>query len=274
MESNLLKAATRILRPLVRILMRNGITANTLQEVMRKAYVDVAFDEFKITGRAQTLARVSVITGLNRKEVARLHKLDDIEESDIFRRNRAATVVTAWLSDEDFLTGAGFPRELPMAGASPNFAELVRRYSGDMYPKSVADELLRLGAVEWVEDRLRLSSRGYVPAKDPGTMIDFLGVDTAELIETIDHNLQAGEKERLLQYKIVADNLPEEHLAAFNAYSRRVAMNAIDEITHWLNAHDLGKDRKMPGRRFVAGIGMFHINRLSNIQQEKTDEKD
>ncbi len=272
LETKLLEAARRILRPLVRILMRNGITANTMQEVLRKTYVDVGFEEFTIPGRAQTLARVSVITGLNRKEVARLHNLGGLDESDILRQNRAATVVTAWLADPTFHTSAGFPLDLPMAGEAPNFTELVKKYSGDMYPKSVADELLRIGAVEWVGESLRLSSRGYVTAKDPATLVDHLGVDTAELIETIDYNLQAGDGERLLQYKILSDNLPEEHLPAFNALLKRVARQAIDEVTHWLNAHDQGKDRSGPTKRYTAGLGLFQINQPTNIQPENSDE--
>lgn len=257
-----LRAAERILRPLARILLRNGVPAMALEEVVRKVFVDVAFDEFKIPGKSQTLARVSVITGLNRKEVARLYNLPDLEESDIKSRNRAATVVTGWLSDASFQSSAGYPLDLAMGGPSPNFADLVKRYSGDMYPNAVADELLRLGAVERVDDRLRLLNRGYVPGKDPNTMIDFLGMDTAEFIETVDHNIQAPEDGRLLQYKIISDNLRPEDVAEFNRFSRLVVRGVLEQITDWLNSHDLGKDRPADEPRGVAGIGFYHITRL------------
>ena len=267
---HLLRAAERILRPLARILLRNGIPAMALEEVLRKTFVDVAFDEFRIPGKSQTLARVSVITGLNRKEVARLHNLPDIEESDVKSRNRAATVVTAWLSDGTFHTAAGFPLDLAMAGPSPNFPDLVKRYSGDMYPNAVADELLRLGAVERIDDRLRLLNRGYVPGTDPDTLIDFLGMDTAEFIETVDHNIQAPEDGRLLQYKIVSDNLSPDDIEAFNRFSRLVVRSALEQITDWLNRHDQGKapaDGQQPedAPRGTAGIGFYHINRLPSV---------
>ena len=71
-EGKLLNAARRILYPLVRILLRNGISSDALTELVRKTYVDVAEAEFGIEGKRQTTARISVITGLNRKEVARL----------------------------------------------------------------------------------------------------------------------------------------------------------------------------------------------------------
>ncbi len=270
LETSLLRAARRILRPLVRILLRNGITANVFQELARKVFVDVAHEEFGIDGKPQTLARVSVITGLNRKEVARLHKLEDLAEGDRTWWNRAGTVIAGWTTDADFQTSAGYPLDLPFAGPSPNFSDLVKRYSGDMYPRSVADELLRLGAIEEVEGRYRLTNRGYVPGADPAAMVDILGLDTAELVETIDHNLQSEEK--LLQAKVLASNLPEEHLEAFNAFSKRVSLNAVDEITRWLNDHDAGKDDTGTDARYAAGIGFFQINRIARPRQDGDTE--
>ena len=81
-EDRLLRAARRILRPLVKILLRNGVTAQSAQELMRKTFVDVAYEEFTPETGVQTLANVSVLTGLNRKEVARLHKLEGITDED------------------------------------------------------------------------------------------------------------------------------------------------------------------------------------------------
>jgi hypothetical protein len=271
-ENHLLRAARRILRPLVRILLRNGVTANVFQKLSRKVFVDVAYEEFGIEGKEQTLARVSVITGLNRKEVARLRKIETLSEEDRAWWNRAGTVLAGWATDNAFHTRAGYPMDLAFAGDSPNFTELVKKYSGDMYPRSIADELMRLGAIEEVEGRYRMSNRGYVPDSDPAALVDILGMDTAEFIETIDHNLQADADDKLLQAKVLANNVPEEHLDAFNEFSRHVAMNAIDEVTRWLNEHDKGKDRRGQDARFAAGVGFFQINRVVRPRQGDAGE--
>jgi len=271
LENHLLRAARRILGPVVRILLRNGITANAFQELARKVFVDVAFEEFGLEGKPQTLARVSVITGLNRKEVARLYKLENVTDTDRAWWNRAGTVLVAWMSDKEFLTKAGFPLDLPFAGPPPNFSELVKKYSGDMYPRSVADELLRLGAIEEVEGRYRMSNRGYAPDADPTAMVDILGIDTAELIETMDHNIHADTANKLLQVKVLANNLPEQHLSDFNQYSKRISMKAIDEIVHWLNDHDAGKDESGEEARYAVGVGMFQINKLMHPADGSAD---
>lgn len=273
-ENHLLNATRRILRPLVRILLRNSITANVFQELARKIFVDVAHEEFGITGKTQTLARVSVITGLNRKEVARLHKLELIESDAPAWWNRAGTVLAGWSTDEQYHTSAGFPLDLPFVGNSPSFSDLVKQYSGDMYPRAIADELLRIGAIEEHDGKYRMSKRGYSPRTDPALMLDILGLDTAELIETIDHNIQSNSNEKLMQVKVLANNLPAEHLDAFNKYSKRVSLNAIDDIARWLNEHDMGKDAEGVDARYAAGVGLFQINRLVRKADTRQGESD
>ena len=263
-DQTLIRAARRILQPLVRILVRNGITALAFQELARKVFVDVTFDEFGIEGKPQTLARVSVITGLNRKEVARLRKLPPLDETDGAWWNRAGTVLAAWFTDDAFLDGKHDPLDLPFSGESPSFTELVKKHSGDMYPRAIADELLRLGAIEEVRGRLRMSKRGYVPTEDPARMIDILGLDTRELIETIDHNLQAEPSDKLVQRKVLANNLPTRHLAEFNRYSERLIQHLIEELARWLSERDAGRDHSQSESRHSAGIGVFQINRLSS----------
>lgn len=271
LENHVIRAARRILRPVVRILLRNGITANAFQELARKVFVDVAYEEFGIEGKPQTLARVSVITGLNRKEVARLYKLEGVSEADRVWWNRAGTVLAGWMSDEQFQSKAGFPLDLLFSGPTPSFTDLVKKYSGDMYPRSVADELLRLGAIEEVGGAFRMSNRGYAPDADPAAMLDILGMDVSEFIETIDHNIQTSADGKLLQVKVLANNLPAEHLPAFNQYSKRVSLNALEDIVNWLNEHDAGKAESGSDARYAVGVGMFQINRLVRTETTPDD---
>ena len=262
LEKRLLRAVRAVLRPLVRIMLRNGITAQSFQELARKEFVDVAHTEFNIEGRKQTASRVSVLTGLSRKEVSRLMALPPVDELDHTWRNRAASVLSAWAVDADFQDSKGDPLNLSFDGPSPNFTELVRRHSGDMQPRAVADELLRNGALTVVDGKYRMRRRGYVPSDDPSAMIDMLGSDPAELIETIDHNIRSAD-DKLLQAKVLAENLPAEHYAEFITFSKRQARYLLDELTHWLIAHDKGEDLSGDDQRYEVGLGLFHISRVA-----------
>jgi len=273
-EKNLMRAARRVLRPLVRILLRNGIPSDALTELVRKTYVDVADEEFTIEGRRQTVSRISVITGLNRKEVSRLRNKEPLDRSDEIWWNRAAHVLASWLRDDAFLDRKGDPLDLPFSGDSPTFTDLVRKHSGDMRPRSVADELLRLGAIEEVGGRLRMTSRGYVPGGDPERIIDILGVDTAELMETIDYNLQHDKDERLVQLKVLSDNVPAEYLDEFNRYSARLSRNVLEELSRWLSERDKGRDWSGDDERVVLGLGVYQINRTARPARPGTTDGD
>jgi len=259
-ERHLLRAARRVARPLVRILLRYGVPASALQEIVRKAYVDVAYEEFSLPGKTQSLARVSVLTGLNRKEVARLHKMAPIDESDDQWRTRAGRVLARWFVDEEFLDKKGDPLDLVFSGESPNFSDLVKKYSGDMYPRAIADELLRLGLIEEVRGFMRMTHRGYVPTSDPAMVIDLLGLDTAQFIETIDHNIEAGANAKLMQLCAVSDSLPAEHVQRFLQQTRRNAQQLIENTAEWLERHEDEPDSKSGGKDHrIAGLGVYQI---------------
>ena len=281
-EDKLMQAARRILRPLVRILLRNGVPSDALSHLVRQTYVDVAEEEFGIDGKRQTTARIAVLTGLNRKEVARLRGAPPPSKADEAWRNRAANVLAAWLVDETFHDRKGDPLDLPLAGESPSFTDLVRKHSGDMYPRSIADELLRLGAIEQVDDKLRMTTRGYVPGADPERIIDILGIDTSEFIETVDQNLQAdADADRMLQLKVLCDNLPAEHFDEFNRYSTRLSRPVLEELARWLSARDKGTDWSGDDERLQVGLGIYQIKRPAHrpaattpqdASQENNDE--
>ena len=105
-------AVLRLLRPLIRILLRNGVSFGTFSDFAKWVYVDVASEEFGIRGRKQSVSRVSVITGLSRKEVTRVRQLprpDDRTSSE--RYNRAARVIAAWRRDSNFQDVDGKPAQ-------------------------------------------------------------------------------------------------------------------------------------------------------------------
>ncbi|MCB1683399.1 MAG: DUF6502 family protein [Pseudomonadales bacterium] len=270
-ERKLLNAARRILHPLVRILLRNGIPSDALTELVRQTYVDVADEEFGIDGKRQTTARISVITGLNRKEVARLRGRDPLSTEAEVQWNRAATVLGGWLRDGTFLDKKGDPLDLPFDGDGPTFQMLVKRYSGDMQPRAVADELLRVGAVEEVDGRLRMTTRGYVPSGDPESVADILGIDTAEFIETVDHNMTSEDK--LYQMKVLSTNVPARYLEEFNAYSRRLSHPVLEELNRWLAARDMKQDWTGDDERVVLGLGIYQVNRRADRPDSEAEER-
>jgi hypothetical protein len=255
-------AIFRLLRPLVRLLLHHGIPFSVMADVVRQVYVEVAFQEFGLPGRKQTTSRVSVITGLSRKEVARLRRLNRRNDQETRQRyNRAARVISAWVREAEFHDATGQPAPLPVEGDQTSFAALVRRYSGDMPVRAVLDELLRVRAVERLEDgRIRLLARSYVPATGEVEKLGILGTDVADLIATIDWNLRAPPADAYFQRKVQYDNLPSEVMPELRTLTRERAQAFIEQLDRWMAARDRDVNPTVQGtgrKRAMMGIYYF-----------------
>ena len=253
-------AVIRILTPLVRILLRNGVSYGTFSDIAKEVYTRVAMDDFSIEGRKQTVSRVSVLTGLNRKAVKAIleqpeEKLDTNAES----YNRAARVIAGWRRDAEFQNGRGEPDDLPFAGETGSFAALAKKYSGDIPARAVLDELLRVDAAQKLDDdTIRLLSRAYLPANDTAMKLHILGTDVARLIATIGHNLESPRPEAFLQRTVAYDNLPMEALAPFLHLATDRSQRLLEQFDRHLSEKDRDNHPEIEGTgRYAAGVGIY-----------------
>ena len=268
-------AVLRLLRPLVRILLKNGVSYRTFSDLIKWVYVDVAGKEFGIKGRKQSTSRISVITGLSRKEVKRVRQItrpDDSTSSEKY--NRAARVIAAWRREKKFLDAEGKPAPLPMAGPGVSFSELVKRFSGDVPSRATLDELIRIGAVKQLDDgKISLVKRSYIPDNSNAAKLHILGTDVAHLISTIDHNLKPEPIGPLYQRKVAYDNLPDEILPQFRKLSAKRAQSLLESLDRWLAQRDRDVTPKVKGTgRNRAGLGVYYFEKPFPKNEEERDE--
>ncbi len=261
-NKTLYAALARILRPLIHIIIRNGISYGTFADLAKWLFVDVATRNFAIEGRKQTISRVSIITGLHRKEVKRVSELptpDDQASKE--RYNRAARVISGWRRDKSFLNEKGRPADLPVAGEGATFQSLVKKYSGDMPFRAVLDELTRVGAAVLTDEgKMHLLTEAYLPAGDETMKIHILGTDVAHLIASIQHNLEPDERGPFYQRKVMYDNLPDNVLPVFRKLSAESAQELLIKLDTWLSKRDRDTESDVKGTgRNVAGLGIYYF---------------
>jgi len=262
-------AILRLLRPLVRVLLRNGISYSGFADLAKWVFVDIAAKEFGVSGRKQTDSRISVITGLTRKEVARIKGIDTPDDTAAEQQyNRAARVIGGWLRDRHFTDSDGTPAMLAFDG-NASFSELVRIYSGDMTARSILDELLRVGAVERNQDgKIRLLVSAYVPKGSDAGKLHILGSDVALLIATIDHNLHEAQEQPYFQRKVAYDNLPAEAIPKLRELTHEHAQALLQEIDRYLSQQDRDINPAIQGTgRKHAGIGIYYFE--EDVPEEK-----
>jgi hypothetical protein len=266
-------AATRILTPLIRVLLRNGVSFQSFAEISKRAYVNVAMNDFGIPGRKPSASRVAILTGLTRKEIQRLTATGQPSDPEGAERyNRAARVVAGWVRDREFNGPDGEPLALAADGAAPSFAELVRRHGGDVPARAVLDELLRVGAVERdpADGRIRLLERAYIPRTSDLDKVEILGSDASDLIDTIDHNMRQGGSDPRFQRKVMYDNLPAEVIPKFRELSAARGQELLELLDRWLSERDRDVNPSQQGSgRVRAGIGIYYFEEdLSHEQEE------
>jgi len=270
-DTVLSRTVQRLLRPLVCILLRNGVSYGTFADLAKWVYVDVATREFAIAGRKQSTSRVAVLTGLTRKEVHRLRQPSMPRDREIAERyNRAARVIAGWRREREFLDAEGRPAALPMSGETGSFMSLVRRFSGDMPVRAVLDELRRVGAITELDDgRVDLVTRAYIPKTSETDKLHILGTDVAHLIATIDHNLRSDSTEPFFQRKVAYDNLPDEMLPEFRKLSADKAQLLLEELDRWLAQHDRDTESDIEGTgRNWAGVGIYYFEAPHSVEEE------
>jgi hypothetical protein len=260
-------ALIKILQPITRILLRNGMSFITFNNIAKWIFVDTAAREFGISGRKQSISRISVITGLSRKEVKRVMEKAPPEETAFGEQyNRAARVIAAWRRERDYTDPDGNPRVLSAHGQGHTFAELVRKFSGDLPYRAVLDELVSAGTVERVEeDSVKLLNRSYVPGDDENMKLHILGTDVGHLASTIDHNLKADPSGRFFQRKVSYDNLPKEVLPVFHELAAKAAQKLLEDLDRWLADHDRDTHPDVDGTgRYGSGLGVYYFEEPVN----------
>lgn len=273
-KQTLLRAFRALLGPLIRILLRQGISFAEFSEVAKAVYVEVALKDFKVPGRKTTRTRIAVITGLTRKEVKRV--IDEALSEDYepkTKYGRLGRVLVGWHTDTDFTGPYGMPLELQYEtenAGDATIAELVKRHSGDMSPRSILDELIRVGAVRETDiGWYRVLRREYIPEALGKHNFERTGVIVKNFVNTVDYNMTKpapgkGRFERLVH---ADDGIRKQDMEKFDRYLRDRCQALLEELDNWLTG--LPKPDPKNGDEVVhTGIGIYHY--LSEYDEERS----
>ena len=270
-KEGLLAAFRVVVRPLVRILLRHGISFAEFADVLKAVYVEVAVSDFKVERKRGTKSRIAVMTGLTRKEVSRIIEIAGTETEGIRSNlNRMARVLAGWHTDPDFIGPYGMPLEIRYEEeglSAVTFSTLVKRYSGDMSTRSMLDELMRVGVVIETEPGwLKVLRRDYEPQSLAQDSFERVGEVVKNFIDTVDFNLQKEETGRSRFERIVysPEGIRSEDMDLFDKFVNERCQALLEEIDNWIAQLDLPKGDKESVTH--KGVGIYHYI-------ERPDEK-
>ncbi len=266
-RSALVFLCRRILYPLVRILVRFGISAGEFKSIVDSVYARAGLEYLEREGGRVTNSRLAIITGINRTALAAILAApqgDDFQPRSGTQLHRAARVLSGWYDDVDFQTRSGDPATLPILGARRSFQQLAQRYSGGVYHQTILAELERVGAVKRTgSGQVRAVRRSLGVGGASADSVHAAGEVAGDLMATLEHNLAAPAHEQLpvrsLALKAGAGILP-----LFRAQVGRRADALLEQIESFLQAHRAERGRGSPAdgqEELSLGAAVFAVCR-------------
>ncbi len=253
------KSLVRLLEPLVRLALRAGIKLPSLLELLKQTYVDMSERELQTADTPITISRISLMTGVHRKDVTRILHSGAHEPDD---SSLIARVLGLWNEDRRFQISNGQPRVLSYKGRGNEFASLVSVVSKELNPGSILAELRRVGAVQQTHQGLKLLKTGYVVKQDMTTALKFMSKDVNDLIETVQENVLGDSEARNLHLKTEYDNIPDAYIDAIRVWLRKEGTAFHQRVQKYLSGFDRDvnpKTTKHEGKNRAALISFARI---------------
>ncbi len=230
----LVNALRQALRPLLRVMLARGITLPYLTELIKSLLVEVAERDFRLDDKPVTDSRVSLLSGVHRKDVNRLRRGNDAAADELDRAppvvSLGAQLVAQWLGNPQFVNAEGQPLPLPRnvsEGGPQSFEALVTSINSDIRSRVVLDEWLRLGVVN-IDDQRRvcLNTQAFVPARGFDEKAFYFGHNLHDHAAAAAHNL-LGQEPPFLERSLHFNGLSAGAVAELAAQSKKLGMQAL-----------------------------------------------
>jgi len=265
-KDSLLSAFRYLLKPLVRLALKNSVGYPEFGDALKRAYVDVASKQIRAFGREVTSEGISLIAGITSVEVQEVIRSDSGVKIDRAVRvtNPLPAVLGGWHTDVRFTGPYGVLRDLEFAperstpDGNASFTDLAATYCSGVSPKALLDELIRTGCVQDVGNGyFRAIKRLYIP--DPLSADSIIGLAHVvhNICETLEINLRSesmGGKGLVERTVYTVHGIKQGDMKEFDKFIRARGQIFADDIDNWLSDRD--QEGQLNGVK--TGVGFYH----------------
>jgi hypothetical protein len=279
-KDNLLAAFRYLLKPLVRLAVKNAVAFPEFSEALKQAYVDVAAKQIRSSGNDPSEEGISLITGVQAAEIREILHSDAGARFGLSAQesNPLPKVLGGWHTDVTYTGPYGVLRDLEFSlgvGSSESaatFTQLATTYCPGVSPKALLDELIRTGCVQDVGNGFyRAVKRSYIPDPLSAASILLFARVVHNICETLEVNLRAesvGGNGLIERTVYTVHGIRKQDLKEFDRFIRARGQIFADDIDNWLS------DRDEEGRKdgIQMGVGFYHY--IVNEDDERALSKD
>lgn len=258
-----LAAAVRLLAPLVPLLLREGVSYPRFASALKIAFLEEAPAVLLDSDIRVSDSSVSTLTGIHRKDVREWRSAGQ-PRSQARTLSAVMTLFTRWSTDPAYCDAKGRPLVLERKGGPGTFEALAASVSNDVHPRTVLQELVRLGVAELVagesegaDDRVSLCADAFVPTDGAAEMLQLLSDNVGDHLGAAVRNV-LGSTPPMLEQSIYADTLRPQSVALMNELARKVWKGVFSEIVREATAlSDRDASREDADQRIRIGMYFY-----------------
>ena len=267
----LVMALRHVLRPLVRLMLAQGVTFPYLAELLKNLFVEVADIDCRTNSKPPTDSCVSLVTGVHRKDVSRLRSALAISAATVPEVvSLGAQLVAVWMGTSRYLDQEGRPLPLPRfvsEGGDLSFEALVASVNSDIRSRVVLDEWLRLGVARFDEERrVCLNADAFVPSDGFEEKAYYLGHNLHDHAAAAVHNLM-GKQPAFMERSVQYDELSAESIQKLAKQAQELGMKTLLALNKSaLAAEQLDVADTSPRQRMTMGIYFYSASVEPSLQ--------
>ena len=269
-KEHLRLAVRMMLKPLIRLLISQGVSHGDFSEAAKDVYVEVAIRHFERSARVNQ-SQVAILTGLTRKEVKNVIDRAISAEPHSKNYSRPSRVLAGWHSDPKYIGPYGVPLEIPYessAEGAPSFTDLVRTYSGDMAPSPMLKELIRVGAIVELENKTyKAVRRDFEAAALSPELVERLGKVGHYFFSTAAANIEKKEQgSGYFDRRVYTEEgISYRSLEQFDEYIKKRGQEFLEELDNWF----VSVEKVDRGKEQLINTGLCMVHYVVDEEDEK-----
>lgn len=256
-------------------MISRGVLFPEFSALAKETFVDVAARDFRLDGKRVTDSRLSLLTGLQRRDIRMLRAQSEMHDRDTEGGGgHLPRILARWQGSRNYCDSSGKPLALPRSGENDvkSFESLIGEISRDMHPRTMLDELMRLDLVSFdtVSDTVTLTENAFLPRRNEAALLQYFGDNLGDHAKAAAENLLvAPEAGPFFERAVHYNRLSSESIATLDQLARDLQMDALSKLNaQALALQDADTDNADAIGRFRCGAFIF-FSRLADTSQEE-----
>jgi hypothetical protein len=263
-------------------MLANNLTYTLIIDVLKTLFVEVADQEFAENGKRLTDSRISLMSGVHRKDVRRLRELQPGVE-DVMPDNVSlgSQLIALWNANPKYLNADGTAKPLPRFAAandSESFESLVRSLSTDIHPRAVLDEWLRLGIARVDEQNVvHLTTDMYIAQEGFEEKVFYFGHNLHDHAQAAVANVLSqttnGQPLSFLERCVHYDTLTMASVAEIGELAKKQGMKTLREVNKIADGRG-ENDKNLPQANMRMTYGIYYYYEPMQVDNSALNVED